>query len=64
MDAVKFELGQIVYRKIDPDEPLQVTGIMFRPNGYVFFCTKQDGAEQSFYECELIVERTFKDGCE
>jgi hypothetical protein len=61
MDKVKFELGQIVYRKIKPGEPIMVTGIMFRQSGTTYWCTTQNDAETSFYECELTAEKSFKE---
>lgn len=59
MDAVKFQLGDTVYRRVDEDERGMVTGILFRPTGTVYFVTFGGGREDSCYDIELTAERTF-----
>ena len=59
LDTVKFSLGQIVYRKLKPDEPVQITGIMFRPNGHVYYLNDAEADDMVCYECELQPERGF-----
>ena len=59
-DTVKFELGQIVYRKILPDVAGIVTGILFRPHGVCYYTKFADEKEEgSSWECELTAEKSF-----
>jgi len=60
-ETVKFNLGQIVYRKIKPESQVQITGILFRPHGHTYYCTDVDGKELVCYECELTSEKGFVD---
>jgi len=60
IDAVKFDLGQIVYRKIIPDAEGMVTGIMFRPTGVVYYCTfSNEEDEVACYDIELTTEKNY-----
>jgi hypothetical protein len=57
-DTVKYELGQIVYRKISQDVPGMVRGILFRPECVLYLCAFQDECdEQQCYGFELSAEK-------
>ena len=59
-DTVKFELGQIVYRKILPDTAGIVTGIVYRPHGTTYLAKFADEIEEAAcYEVELTTEKSF-----
>jgi len=54
IDSVKFEIGEIVFRKINPEVAGMVTGITFRPTGVTYCCTFSDEAEEiTCYDIEL-----------
>jgi len=60
IDAVKFDLGQIVYRKIIPDVAGIITGITFRPTGVVYLCTFADQSDEiACYDIELTIEKNY-----
>jgi hypothetical protein len=54
---VKFDLGDIVYLKINP-EPYKgmVTGINVSPGGNYYSVTWEDGHESNHYDMELTTE--------
>lgn len=59
-DKVKFSLGEIVYRKLLPDVPGMVTGILFRPHGVTYYTKWADSDEESnSFELELTTEKGF-----
>lgn len=59
-DTVKFHIGQIVYRLIDQDKPIQITAIIFRQWGHFYWGQTKEGDEKSFYECEFTTEKVFE----
>lgn len=58
-DAVKFDLEEIVYLRIDPEATGIVTGIIYRPTGTMYMVTWGISNEQHHYACELTREKTF-----
>lgn len=59
MDAVKFQLGEMVYRKLDGDQVAgMVTGIVFRPIGILYMATF-GAVEDSYYDIELSADKNF-----
>lgn len=58
-DVVKFYLGQIVYRKIKPDEPGIVTAIVMRENSTSYYVTWPDHSERTNFGLELTTEKSF-----
>lgn len=58
-DGVRFSLEQIVYRKLKPDMPVQIVGILFRPNGHVYYVNDPEAEDMVCYECELQTEKGF-----
>lgn len=59
IDAVKFKNGDILYRRIKPDEAIQIVGIIFTPNGVMYQGIDENGSTASYYECELTYEKNF-----
>lgn len=59
-DQVKFNFGDMVYRKVNPDTAGIVTGIVFRPTGTAYLVTWGDGEETPCYDFELTTERSFE----
>ena len=58
--STAFELGDIVYCKIDPDQvPMIITGISVRDNGIIFMASNMV-IEDGFYTFELTTERSYK----
>lgn len=60
-DTVKFQLGDIVYLRLSPEETGMVTGVLFRPHGhlyYVMWCDEK--SETVHYEMELTADKEFK----
>jgi ribosomal protein L21E len=54
---VKFDLGDIVYLKITPEQYKgMVTGISVRPTGNCYSVTWEDGHESTHYDLELTTE--------
>ena len=60
-DQVKFNFGDMVYRKVNPDTAGIVTGIVFRPTGTAYLVTWGAGEETACYDFELTTERCFKE---
>lgn len=61
-DSPRFQLGQIVYRKLLPEVPGMITGIVFRQHGHCYLvCWQDEGStcEGTHYEMELISEKSF-----
>jgi hypothetical protein len=56
-DQVEFELGEIVFRKTEPEISGMVTGILFRPNGIMYYCKFSTEDENQFYNVELIRDK-------
>ena len=59
-DQVKFNFGEVVYRKVNPEATGVVTGIVFRPTGTAYLVTWGDGEETPCYDFELTTERSFE----
>ncbi len=60
---IKFELGQTVYVKTDPDQLERlVTGITLRPNNQVCYALSFIGSEVWCYEFEISTERDYAKG--
>lgn len=59
MDTVKFQLGDIVYLKIRPDDAGMVTGIMFRPGIVIYKVTWSFAGECDHYDLELTTEKQY-----
>ena len=58
--TTKFHIEQIVYHRLDPEEPGFVTGILIRPGSrLLYYVTWQDLEEASHYEFELTDEKGF-----
>ena len=58
--STAFDLGDIVYCKIDPDQvPMIITGISVRDNGIIYMASNML-MEDGFYTFELSKEKTFK----
>lgn len=60
-DSVSFQLGEIVYFRVDDEKKGIVTGIVYRPDGVAYMVTWNDGNEQTHFACELTQERTFSE---
>lgn len=60
MDTLKYSIGEIVYLKInpDPEERGLITGIVFRPNSFVYLVSFKE-EERGCYEIELTSEPSF-----
>jgi hypothetical protein len=57
----KFNFGQIVYVKTDPDQyPRQITGIQGTPGDQPLIRLSQDGEHTWYYECEISLSRNFE----
>ena len=65
IDSVKFNHGDIVYLKVNPDEAGMITGILFRPHSITYFITWGNANETTHYDVELTKEKAFikKPGC-
>lgn len=64
-DAVKFQMGQIVYRKTDPLVMGVVTAIVYRPNGHSYYCRFADFSDEvNLFEVELTAEKDYKAVCD
>jgi len=61
MESVKFQLGDIVYLLIDPEEKGMITRIIYRPHGVMYYVTWNSDREQSHFDIELTTEARF--GC-
>jgi hypothetical protein len=49
----KYNIGDIVFLKTDKEQEARIiTGILIRPNGYVFYLSKSD-LETTHYEIEF-----------
>jgi len=59
VDKVKFELGQTVYFKMDPEMSGIVTEIIFNANGVIYGISWADFEDRRHYEVELTAEKTF-----
>ena len=59
MDSVKFNLGEIVYMVIKPEQAGMITGLLFRPFGVLYFVTWGGANETTHYDIELTTEKTF-----
>ena len=54
----RFDIGQIVYLKTDPDESGIVTGFILRPeNRYLVMVSWSDRSENPHYEFELLEDK-------
>ena len=54
----RFDIGQVVYLKTDPDESGIVTGFMLRTeNRYLVMVSWSDRSENSHYEFELLEDK-------
>lgn len=58
-ETVKFKLGDIVYRKVDPEDKGMITGIIFRPTGVLYGVSWKDGEETTCYDIELTTHPEF-----
>lgn len=56
----KFEIGQIIYHKLNPADPGMVTGLIIRPRGHGYYVTWDDLEESHHYEMELTDEKGFE----
>ena len=57
--STAFDLGDIVYCKIDPDQvPMIITGISVRDNGIIYMASNML-MEDGFYTFELSKEKSF-----
>lgn len=55
----KFEMGELVYLKTDPDQlPRLVTGYTIRPNSIIYYISSGE-METSHYDIEITVEQSF-----
>ena len=59
MDGIKYNFGDIVYRKLKPMSRFCVSGILFRPDGHMYYIRDGDGKEDSAFEMELTKEKSF-----
>ncbi len=57
-DAVKFEIGSIVYHRADGKRGI-VTGILFRQHGILYSVAYMLGQDAWAYDCELSREPEF-----
>jgi hypothetical protein len=60
MDTLKYSIGEVVYLKInpDPEERGLITGIVFRPNSFVYLVSFKE-EERGCFEIELTSEPSF-----
>ena len=58
-DSTLFNLGDIVYMMVSPDDPGMVTGIIYRPHGISYLVTWGNSSETSHYGIELTNVRGF-----
>ena len=50
---MKYKIGDIVFLKTDKEQEARIiTGILIRPNGYVFYLSKSD-IETTHYQIEF-----------
>lgn len=54
-DVIKFNIGQEVWLKLDPEKKGFITGITFRPSGHSYLVTWGTD-EVAHYEFELCSE--------
>lgn len=59
MDSVKFNLGEIVYLKIKPEEAGMITGLLFRPHSVSYYVTWGNANETTHYDIELTTKKRF-----
>ena len=58
--ALKFEFGETVFHKVDPDNPGMITGVSIRPGGVTWCVTWSDDLEEKWhYEIELTTEKDY-----
>lgn len=60
-DSVNFQLGEIVYFKVDDEKKGVITGIVYRPDGVAYMVTWNDCNEQTHFSCELTTEKAFSE---
>jgi len=53
----KYELGQLVYVKVEGQRPVMVIEISVVQHGLLYRCGRADGEAKTFYECELSETR-------
>ena len=58
-DKVEFQLGEVVYRKIAPDTPGILVGIVFTQTGVTYQVAWPDHNDTPHYGLELTKERSF-----
>ena len=59
MDTVKYNLGDIVYKKVKTEKAYMVTGILFRSSGHFYYIKDGDGEESIAFEMELTKEKSY-----
>lgn len=61
MDSVKYNLGDVVYLRVRPEEAGMITGILFRPSSISYYVSWGSTSEIPHYDIELTKERTFSE---
>jgi len=56
-DSVKFALGEVVYRRVEPDDEGIVTGILFVYGGSVTYEVSWQSETAFYHDVELLSER-------
>lgn len=51
----KFKILSLVTHVLDPDKtPMLVLGVVERPSGFTYLCTRHDNNENEYFESEII----------
>jgi len=56
---LEFQIGDIVYMKVAPEDAGMVTGYEVRPTGVAYYVTWADAEEQRHFAVELTADKSF-----